>query len=193
MCCDFRWSLQHLGRDLSLWRCVVERLSVVEREELWDRYESGESQRSISRRLGRSPSTIRTHLVSAGWKRPVPVGEWCSLRLSLADREEISRGLACDESLRSIAYRLGRSPPPCRGRSRPMVAEIGIGPQWHIGRRGGERHSVRTQGRPSPTRLRSLRARRVDRRWAPGSDARLVPAGRIHADHWRRTWTLHLR
>jgi len=88
----------------------VERLSVVEREELWDRYESGESQRSISRRLGRSPSTIRTHLVSAGWKRPVPVGEWCSLRLSLADREEISRGLACDESLHSIAYRLGRSP-----------------------------------------------------------------------------------
>ena len=86
------------------------RLSVVEREELWDRYEAGESQRSISRRLGRSPSTIRTHLASAGWRRPAPVGEWCSVRLSLAEREEISRGLARDESLRSIASRLERAP-----------------------------------------------------------------------------------
>jgi transposase, IS30 family len=88
----------------------VERLSVSEREELWDRWEAGESQRSISRRLGRSPSTVRTQLVSAGWNRPVPVREWSSLRLSLGEREEISRGLACDESLRSIASRLGRAP-----------------------------------------------------------------------------------
>ncbi len=88
----------------------MERLSVSEREELWDRWETGESQRSISRRLGRSPATVRTQLVSAGWKRPVPVREWSSLRLSLSEREEISRGLACGESLRCIAHRLGRSP-----------------------------------------------------------------------------------
>jgi IS30 family transposase len=86
------------------------RLSVVERDELWDRYEAGESQRSIGRRLGRSASTIRTHLASAGWRRPTPVGEWCSVRLSLGEREEISRGLARDESLRSIASRLERAP-----------------------------------------------------------------------------------
>ncbi len=86
------------------------RLSGVEQEELWDRWEAGESQRSISRRLGRSPSTIRTRLVSAGWRRPGPGAEWCSLRLSMADREEISRGLAGNESLRSIARRLGRAP-----------------------------------------------------------------------------------
>ena len=42
----------------------MERLSVSERNELWDLYEAGESQRSISRRLGRSPSTVRTQLVS---------------------------------------------------------------------------------------------------------------------------------
>jgi len=88
----------------------VERLSVSEREELWDRWEAGESQRSISRRLGRSPSTVRTQLVSAGWNRPVPVREWSSQRLSLGEREEISRGLACGESLRCIAHRLGRAP-----------------------------------------------------------------------------------
>ncbi len=88
----------------------MERLSGSERSELWDLYEAGESQRSISRRLGRSPSTVRTQLVSAGWKRPAPPAQWCPLRLSLADREEISRGLARDESLRSIADRLGRAP-----------------------------------------------------------------------------------
>ena len=37
----------------------MERLSESERSELWDLYEAGESQGSISRRLGRSPSTVR--------------------------------------------------------------------------------------------------------------------------------------
>ena len=88
----------------------MEGLSGVEREDLWDWWEAGESQRSISRRLGRSPSTIRTRLVSSGWRRRSPLVEWRSLRLSMADREEISRGLAGNESLRSIARRLGRAP-----------------------------------------------------------------------------------
>ena len=88
----------------------MERMSVSEREELWDRWEAGESQRSISRRLGRSPSTVRTQLVGSGWKRPIPGSEWCSLRLSSAEREEISRGIAGGESMRCIAHRLGRSP-----------------------------------------------------------------------------------
>ena len=88
----------------------MERMSVSEREELWDRWEAGESQRSISRRLGRSPTTVRTQLIASGWRRPNPGGEWCSLRLSSVEREEISRGIAGGESFRSIGSRLGRSP-----------------------------------------------------------------------------------
>ena len=81
--------------------------SESELSEVWDRWEAGESQRSISRGLGRSPSSIRTHLVSSGFRRPVPGLEWSPLRLSLREREEISRGLAAGESMRCIAGRLG--------------------------------------------------------------------------------------
>jgi IS30 family transposase len=87
----------------------MERMSESERRVLWDRWEDGESQRSIARALGRSPATVRTRLLSSGWRRPVPPAEWCSLRLSLDEREEISRGIAKGESLRSVADRLGRS------------------------------------------------------------------------------------
>ena len=88
----------------------MKRLSDVELVELWDRWEAGESQRSIARALGRPPATVRTRLLASDWRRPVPAGEWCPLRLSMGEREEISRGIARCESLRSIASRLGRSP-----------------------------------------------------------------------------------
>ncbi len=87
----------------------MRRLSESEKFEIWDRFEAGESLRSISRRLGRPPSTIRTHVVSLRFRRPLPAAEWSSQRLSLSEREEISRGLAADESLRAIARRLGRA------------------------------------------------------------------------------------
>ncbi len=87
----------------------MRRLSQAERWEIWDRFEAGESLRSISRRLGRPPSTIRTHVVSLRFRRPLPASEWSPVRLSLSEREEISRGLAAGESLRGIAQRLGRA------------------------------------------------------------------------------------
>jgi len=86
------------------------RMSGSEQGELWDRWEAGESQRSIARALSRPPETVRARLLASGWKRPGPAVEWCALRLSMGEREEISRGIARCESLRSIACRLGRSP-----------------------------------------------------------------------------------
>ena len=52
--------------SVSMWRCVLRRLSESEKSEIWDRFEAGESQRSISRRLDCPPSTIRTHLLGFG-------------------------------------------------------------------------------------------------------------------------------
>ena len=148
------------------------RLSGVERSELWDRWEAGESQRSISRHLQRSPSTIRTQLMSAGWRRPSPPAEWCSLRLSLSEREEISRGLACDESLRSIAHRLGRAPSTV---SREVKTNGG-----HLGYRATVAHraSRRRAKRPKATKLaecpRLCEAveEKLDLWWSPGQISR---------------------
>lgn len=84
--------------------------SVLELSEVWDRWEAGESQRSMSRAVGRPPSSIHGLLVRSGWRRPIPERVWSPLRLSVGEREEISRGLAAGESLRCIAGRLGRAP-----------------------------------------------------------------------------------
>ena len=49
----------------------MRRSSELEKTERWDRFEACESLRSISRRLGQSPSTIRTHVVSLRFRRPL--------------------------------------------------------------------------------------------------------------------------
>ena len=76
----------------------MKRLSESERSEVWDRLEAGESVASVARRLGRARSSVRSHVVAAGFRRPVPAAEWSPLRLSLTEREEISRGVAVGES-----------------------------------------------------------------------------------------------
>ena len=87
----------------------MRRFSESEKAAMWHRFEAGESLRSISRRLGRAPSTIRTHVGSGGFRWPLPASEWSPVRLSLSEREEIWRGLAAGESLRGIARRLGQA------------------------------------------------------------------------------------
>jgi IS30 family transposase len=83
--------------------------TVAQRYELWDRYQRGESLNAIARALGKRTSSIYSHLSPTGGIRPVP-RKRSHLALSLAEREEISRGLAWGESMRSMADRLGRSP-----------------------------------------------------------------------------------
>ena len=84
-------------------------LSPVEIDEVWRRWRSGQAVKVLAREMRRHPSTVRDHLKRCGGIRPPPRhrGE---LRLSLAEREEISRGLAAGESLRRIAAKLGRAP-----------------------------------------------------------------------------------
>jgi len=76
---------------------------------MWDRWQKGESLGSIARHFGRSHSSIQGILSRTGGIRP-PVRRRSSRSLTLAEREEISRGLAAGRSLRAIALRLGRAP-----------------------------------------------------------------------------------
>ena len=125
----------------------MRRLSELEKVEIWDRFEAGESQRSIGRRLGRSPSSIRTHLLGSGFRRPVPGPEWSALRLSLTEREEISRGLAAGESMRCIAARLGRAASTV---SREVASNGGRSKYRAAGAHRASRHRAR---RPKPAKL----------------------------------------
>lgn len=84
------------------------RFSESEKARIWDWWQQGGSMRGVARELGRSSSSVRTLIENGGGVRPVP--RCRSVRhLSLEEREEISRGMAVGESLRSIAVKLGRS------------------------------------------------------------------------------------
>ena len=84
-------------------------LSPAEVDEVWRRWRSGQAVKVLAREMRRNPSTVRDLLKRTGGIRPVPRCRW-EMRLSLAEREEISRGLAAADSLRIIAARLGRAP-----------------------------------------------------------------------------------
>jgi IS30 family transposase len=84
-------------------------LSPAEVDEVWARWRSGQAVKVLSRQMRRHPSTVRDLLKRSGGIRPRPRAR-CELRLSLAEREEISRGLAAGLSLRTIAAALGRAP-----------------------------------------------------------------------------------
>jgi IS30 family transposase len=76
---------------------------------IWDRWEKGESLNAIARDLGRGHSAVQGALARTGGIRPPEISR-SALALSLAEREEISRGIAVGLSIRTIATQLGRAP-----------------------------------------------------------------------------------
>lgn len=80
-----------------------------QKSEIWDRWQRGESLKSIGRAFDRPSSSIFGQLAPSGGIRPSPRRR-SRLALTLAEREEISRGVASQLSLRSIAIKLGRAP-----------------------------------------------------------------------------------
>jgi Helix-turn-helix domain len=98
---------------------------------------------------------------------PKPEPARSPLRLSLSEREEISRGVAGGESLRSIAARLSRAPSTisrevrCNGGRRRYRALA------------ADRRAVREMRRPKPAkltecaRLRRVVESKLEQRWSP--------------------------
>ena len=76
---------------------------------MWDRYQQGDSLADIARLFNRHHPSIERIIAETGGIRP-PVRKRSSRCLSLSEREEISRGIATDESIRDIASGLCRAP-----------------------------------------------------------------------------------
>src|SRR5689334_20811225 len=85
------------------------RLSPAEKIDIWRRWECGQSQHEIGRAFGRPHPTIRKLLLPSGGIAPI-ARRRSRLALTLAEREDISRGIASDSSIREIARLLKRSP-----------------------------------------------------------------------------------
>jgi IS30 family transposase len=84
------------------------RLSPAEKIDIWRRWKCGQSQHEIGRAWGRPHPTIRKLLLPCGGIAPA-ARRRSRLALTLAEREDISRGIASDSSIREIARLLKRS------------------------------------------------------------------------------------
>ena len=82
--------------------------TAAQRAEIWDRWQRGESMSSIGRRFDRESSSVFSVISPTGGIRPTDRKRG-RLSLSLSEREEISRGLSVQRSLRAIARQLGRA------------------------------------------------------------------------------------
>lgn len=82
-------------------------LEPEQKAEMWRRWKAGESLREIGAAIGRDSGTVHWHIKQRGGIAPAPLVR-SPRHLTLAEREEISRGLVAGRSLRSIALQLGR-------------------------------------------------------------------------------------
>ena len=76
---------------------------------MWDRWQKGDSLHQIAQLFNRHHTSVQRILAETGGIRPAPRRR-SRLALTLAEREEISRGIATGCSLRSIAASLNRAP-----------------------------------------------------------------------------------
>jgi IS30 family transposase len=137
----------------------------------------GKSAKAVAREVDRSDAIVLQVIKDKGGlvRRPAVESRY---RLSLSDREEISRGIAAGDSARTIAGRLGRAPST-------VIRELArAGGPASYRAWAAQNHALARRRRPRPTRLGScdrLRAEVEDglrKRWSPEQISR-----RLRTDH----------
>ena len=83
--------------------------TAAQRSLMWERWQKGDSMHAIARLFDRGHSSVQGILSETGGIRP-PCRRRSRLSLTLAEREEISRGVVAGQSIRCIAESLGRAP-----------------------------------------------------------------------------------
>ncbi|MGD9850640.1 MAG: IS30 family transposase [Nitrospirales bacterium] len=141
-------------------------LSIVQKAMGWKYWQAGQSFSDIGRLLGKAPGSIYRIVASHGGIPPSRRrrSRWA---LTVAEREEISRGLAADYSLRHIAAVLGRAPSTVmregarHGGREGYRAAVAEAQAWEDGR-----HPKQCRRATQP-RLRRLVAHKLQRDWSP--------------------------
>jgi len=134
--------------------------------ELWERWKRGDGLKAIGRVLGKPSSCIFAHIKPSGGIKP-PARRRSRLALSLAEREDISRGLVAGRSVRSMARALGRSPSTV---SREIVRNGGS--RWYRAA-AADRRAWKQALRPKLCKLavhgqlRQAVAAKLERNWSP--------------------------
>ena len=141
-------------------------LSMTAKADMWTRWKAGESMSDIGRALGKPPASIFALLaVHGGIARPPRCR--APRALTEAEREQISRGLAAEQSLREIARTLER---PASTISREVTRNGG---RTHYRAVEAERRAWQRAERPKRCRLaqepklRALVAGRLQLDWSP--------------------------
>ena len=140
--------------------------TAAERTEMWERWRRGESLKAIGRELEKEGSCIYYQLARYGGIRPQPRRRSRRV-LSLSEREEISRGIVAEQSIRSIASALGRSASTVsreiqrNGGYDDYRASIADEEAWNRARRPKRCRLARDP------RLRRAVARKLRRNWSP--------------------------
>ena len=142
------------------------RFTEEEQQTIWDMREAGVPVKRIAKHLDRQNVSLRKFIADHGGRRPTP-RQRSELRLSLEEREEISRGLAAGLSIRSIAAGLNRSPSTvCRevnangGRTKYRALQAD---------RGAQKRALRPKRAKlvQCRRLRSAVERKLEALWSP--------------------------
>ena len=110
-------------------------LSGIEKRDVWNRWKAGQSLHEIGRAFDKPHSCIRSVWLPPGGIPPA-ARRRSRLALTLAEREDISRGIASDSPLREIARRLDRAASTvsreiCRHGGRPGAAGR-FRPNFHL-------------------------------------------------------------
>ena len=141
-------------------------LSAHQKQELWSRWRMGQSISEIGRALGKQSGSIHGVLASNGGVTPYVKSRACCA-LTLAEREEISRGLVEGLSVREIAALLQRAPSTVsreiarnRGRSKYRAA-LADDRAWIAAKR------PKTCLLAKNKKLRKLVAEKLQEDWSP--------------------------